>query len=73
MSPEDVNRLFGEPFTVGTTADGLEIRYYGCAKFWADSEVWLSVAFDNSEAARVFSDDFFDREIIRATLRRKNP
>ena len=73
MTVGEVEAMFGAPFTIGTTADHLEIRYYGSPKFAAYSgKLWVSVVFDQGKVVRVFSDRFFDAEIIRGVLRQKS-
>lgn len=72
MTVGEVEAMFGTPFTVGTTTDNLEVRYYGLPEFWAHSQAWVSVVFDQGKAVRVLSDDFFDSETIRNMVRQKS-
>jgi|GEM_PF-3656419 len=69
MMVGEVEAMFGTPFTIGTTTDHLEVRYYGLPEFWMHSEAWVSVVFDQGKAVRVFSNDFFDSETIRNMAR----
>jgi len=73
MTITEVEAMFGNSFTIGTTADHHEIRYYGSPKFAAYSgELWVSVVFDQGKVVRVFGDRFFDDEVIRGVLRQKS-
>ena len=72
MTVGEIEAVLGNPFTIGATADGLEIRYYGSPKFIGYSgELWVSIVFDQGKVMRVFSDHFFEAEKIRSILREK--
>ena len=72
MTVEEVEAMFGTPFTIGKSSDNLDVRYYGSPRFGEYKEPWVSVVFDQGKAVRVFSDRFFDDEVIRGVLRQKS-
>ncbi len=63
MSVEEVEKMFGKPHHKEIEAQR-ETRYYGSARLGANALLWISVAFEDGRAVRVFTDGFFDMNKI---------